>query len=364
MNIPIDSIHLIERYDPLTGCGNLVSFIETLRSRLGDQRCAPFSLLLLDLNSFMQLNLNKGQAAGDAILRWIGLVLQDTGLPAYRVGGDEFIVIFSEDSHSAHHSISQRIFDRISQEAGQFGVDSPTSMALVHFGEGIELDPSDAWIAINKALYDVKENGDRGFKVYHHTQENDRDKWMLRNLVDMLTERILYFFHEWEKTSVLAYTDPVSGLPNSLAAEKKLDEILSATQLKSGEMAVIFLDGDNLKQFNDVSYAAGDQMIKDLARVLEKHIRPDDFIARWRMGDEFVVILPGANAELGRLAAERLRDAIIRASREWLFPVTISAGVVAYPEHGDHLKALLADMEQALKKAKEAGKNKVVVFTH
>ena len=153
----------------------------------------------------------------------------------------------------------------------------------------------------------------------------------------------------------------MTGLPNSLSAEKKLEEILSTTQQNGSEMAVIFLDGDNLKQFNDISYAAGDQMIKDLAKVLEKHIRPDDFVARWRMGDEFVVILPGANKELGRLAAERLRNAVARASQAWLFPVTISAGVVAYPEHGDHLQALLTAMEQALKKAKEAGKNKVVV---
>ena len=68
MNIPIDSIHQIERYDPLTGCGNLVSFIEALRTQLGDQRCTSFSLLLLDLNSFMQLNLNKGHATGNAML--------------------------------------------------------------------------------------------------------------------------------------------------------------------------------------------------------------------------------------------------------------------------------------------------------
>jgi len=361
MNISIDSIILIERYDPLTGCGNLVSFIEALRSQLGDQQRGPCSLLLLDLNYFMQLNQTKGHATGDAILRWVSLVLQDTGYPVYRVGGDEFILIFSRLSHAEHQAVSQAVFDRISQEASQFGLDSPASMALVHFEEAIQVEPSDAWIAINKALYDVKQNGDRGFKVYNHEQENGRDDWMMRRLVDMLTERILHFFYEWEKTSLLAYTDPVTGLPNSLAAEKRFRETLLETQKTNGEMAIIFLDGDNLKLFNDINYATGDQMIRDLATVLGKNIRPDDFVARWRMGDEFVVILPGANLELGWLAAERLRSAIEESSRGWLFPVTISAGVVAYPDHGKNVEALLAEAEKALKRAKDSGKNIVLV---
>lgn len=361
MTFPSDSIQVIERYDPLTGCGNLVSFIEALRARLGEPPRGSFSLLLLDLNYFMQLNLTHGQAAGDTVLRWIGLVLQDTGLPVFRVDGDEFIVIFSEGSHSEHRAISQVAFDRISAEANQFGLDSPATLALMHFEEGTPVEPSDAWIAINQALVDVKEHGDRGFKVYTHEQGSGKENWMVRRLVDMLTERILHFFYEWKKISVLAFTDPVTRLPNSLAAEKKLVETIIAAQKKHAEMAVIFLDGDNLKLFNDVSYAAGDQMIQDLAHVLERNIRPDDFVARWRMGDEFIVILPGANATLGRQAAERLRKAVEQASRDWLYPVTISAGVVAYPQHGDQVQILLAEAESALKQAKETGKNRVIV---
>jgi diguanylate cyclase (GGDEF)-like protein len=361
MNIPIESIHLIERYDPLTGCGNLVSFIEALRSRLGSQREGSFSLLLLDLNDFMQINQTQGQAAGDVILRWIALVLQDTGRPVYRVGGDEFIVIFSQDSHAVHREISQVVADRICQEAGQFELDQPASIALMHFNDDVRVEPSDAWIAINKALFEVKEYGDRGFKVYDHNHENDRESLMVRGLVDMLTERITHFFYEWEKTSVLAFTDPVTGLPNSLAAEKKLRETLEDAQKTGREMAIILLDGDNLSLFNDVSYAAGDEMICNLAAVMSGNIRPDDFVARWRMGDEFVVILPGANANLGKMAAERLRTAVEAASRSWLFPVTISAGIAAYPEHGTLLESLLSASETALKLAKDSGKNRAVV---
>ncbi len=361
MNLPLESIHLIERYDPLTGCGNLVSFIESLRSNLVSQRQGSFSLLLLDLNHFMQLNQAQGHAAGDAILRWIGLVLQDTGRPVFRVGGDEFIVIFLDDSHTVHQEISQAIYDRICQEASQFGLDLPASIALMHFDDRIPVEPSDAWIAINKALFDVKENGNRGFKVYIHEHESDKDSMMVRRLVEMLTERITHFFYEWEKTSVLAYTDPVTGLPNSLAAEKKLNETLEGAQNSASQMAVILLDGDNLSMFNDISYAAGDEMICDLAAVLGKNIRPDDFVARWRIGDEFLVILPGANVELGKLAAERLRIAVETASHNWLFPVTISAGVVAYPMHGSKKESLLNAAETALKQAKDAGKNRIVV---
>src|SRR5262245_49834184 len=88
------SSEFVERIDALTGCGNLLSFLETLSTRLHSKSETPFSLLLIDLNNFMEFNAEHGHPRGDAVLHWVSIVLRDIGLPVYRIGGDEFLVLF------------------------------------------------------------------------------------------------------------------------------------------------------------------------------------------------------------------------------------------------------------------------------
>ena len=85
----LDDKH-VERVDTLTGCANLLSFLETLSVRLAAVPNSAFSLLLVDLNNFMAFNAAHGHTQGDSVLHWVGIVLRDTGLPVFRIGGDEF----------------------------------------------------------------------------------------------------------------------------------------------------------------------------------------------------------------------------------------------------------------------------------
>ena len=86
----------VERIDALTGCANLLAFLETVSTRLNIPEEASFSLLVIDLNNFIAFNTEHGRKRGDAVLHWISIVLRDTGLPVYRIGGDEFLVWFEE----------------------------------------------------------------------------------------------------------------------------------------------------------------------------------------------------------------------------------------------------------------------------
>lgn len=88
---------------------------------------------------------------------------------------------------------------------------------------------------------------------------------------------------------------------------------------------------------------------------------PNDFVSRWRVGDEFIVILPNTTIEGARIIGERFRLAVKEASRSWRFPVTISIGIASYPTHGDCIETLIDRVESANKHAKEQGKNQVVV---
>jgi two-component system cell cycle response regulator len=125
--------------------------------------------------------------------------------------------------------------------------------------------------------------------------------------------------------------------------------------------ALLMIDGDNIRAYNNINYAAGDEMIRDMSAVLKENIRPSDFVARWRTGDEFIVILPDTQVEGARIIGERLRLAIRKASKNWRFPTTISTGIACCPTHGDSLEALIDKAEAANKRAKDQGKNQVVL---
>ena len=102
-------------------------------------------------------------------------------------------------------------------------------------------------------------------------------------------------------------------------------------------------------------------MIREMSAVFRNNLRPNDFVARWRNGDEFVVILPETPIEGANTIGERFRLAVKEASKGWLFPTTISVGVASYPMHGDNTNSLIDKAESANKRAKEQGKDQVVL---
>src|SRR5689334_4590552 len=84
-----------------------------------------------------------------------------------------------------------------------------------------------------------------------------------------------------------------------------------------------------------------------------------NLLARWRVGDEFLVLLSNTALERALGLAERLRGAVEEESRAWLYPVTISIGVAVYPRHGETVEQLLHAGECAKERAKAEGKNRV-----
>src|SRR6185369_11958486 len=123
----------VERIDALTGCANLLSFLETFSTRLRSNPDSAFSLLLVDLNNFMAFNAEYGHARGNAVLHWVSIVLKDTNRPVYRIGGDEFLVLFDGEEPDAYGKIAQTVFERINRESKQFEWTNPASVIVIHF---------------------------------------------------------------------------------------------------------------------------------------------------------------------------------------------------------------------------------------
>jgi two-component system cell cycle response regulator len=182
-----------------------------------------------------------------------------------------------------------------------------------------------------------------------------------------------------------ALTDPLTGLHNRRHADAALPALAARSEAAGGELALMLLDIDHFKSFNDAwGHAAGDAILREVARRLRAAVRPQDLLARVG-GEEFVVAMPDTGAEAARAAAEGLRHAVERRPFAFAPPagsrprdgrdgiaapgreaarVTVSIGVaIASPESLRDLpvSSLLDRADAALYAAKTAGRNMVAM---
>ena len=157
-----------------------------------------------------------------------------------------------------------------------------------------------------------------------------------------------------------ATTDVLTGLPNRAKFERL---VRSLKHNGSREHAtLLYVDIDHFKKLNDShGHAAGDAALKHVAAIFAEYIRGRDLVARIG-GEEFAVWLPGTPLAEGVAVADRIRRSVASkpwtwAGREW--PLTVSCGVAAMPEHAQDPGNLLQLADEALYRAKEAGRNRV-----
>lgn len=361
------------RLDPLTGSNNFLSFVETLNHLSAQLEKPQFSILYADLNHFSTLNSTKGHSYGDSILRWLEIVLrEECNAPTYRIGGDDFAVILTEGPHAEHEELLKRIYIRLNAEGEQLDLPTPpATIALIHFDGKNDFCINDVMFHLWETIHDVKQNLDRTINIYwshnlikstqsfSRSGQDDRGyAWdVLMFVANHAIVSVVGMGEALDAAQKHSLLDSISGLPNMRAAMLRLQKALDAHQ----PFAILFMDGDNLRLFNSISYAAGDEAIQTMGRVLSEQLRPDDFFARWRSGDEFIAILPNTSQEGARVVGERCCAALRQASRAWAFPTSISVGIALYPRHGDHVSALIDAAEKANKQAKDDGKDRVVI---
>lgn len=346
------------RVDLLTGCNNLVSFSKALEANFENDMQEMVSLIVVDLYQLRDINRKKGFEYGDRLLRWLGIAIKDeTGADVYRIAGDNFVVALI-GKHKTHDVLARRLFDRLDSEALQLELDLPVvRMAVIHFPEGLRLNPPVVWRNLNEKMEQTHPG--EPFMVFEANTSED-DQATLR-AIELMAKRIETLGSTLQYTFKMAYTDPVSSAPNMLAIQRRLELSLSEAMLDQRSLSLCLIDGDSLKRYNTKGYDAGDDVIRKITQTLTTALRPSDFLGRWRMGDEFIVILPGTDVEKAAMVAERLRESVERASKGWLFPTSISIGIAYYPKHGYTADQLIEAAEKALRVAKSTGKNKVIV---
>lgn len=163
----------------------------------------------------------------------------------------------------------------------------------------------------------------------------------------------------------LSVIDQLTGLYNRRYMNNQLSLWMKRSSMGGTPLSVVSVDIDHFKKVNDVyGHEAGDRVLKEFAERIMANVRPKDIVCR-PGGEEFLVIMPETGGDLACSAAERIRRAIAAETFDGgtrsakALEVTVSAGVATFQGDEDTIADMMRRADDALYKAKSAGRNQV-----
>ncbi|GFM60444.1 diguanylate cyclase [Pseudomonas capsici] len=202
----------------------------------------------------------------------------------------------------------------------------------------------------------------------HYQRKRDNREQEIASRLQGLAARVasmeqeaLGFRTHLEEQRQKALIDPLTSLPNRAAWGERLEQEMTQWQQDKNNLLICILDLDHFKRINDgYGHLAGDKVLKIVASVLKKRIRPTDFLARFG-GEEFVMLMPATHVSTALTLLDELRAAVelcpfhFKGER---VTITVSMGMTAL-RTGERSDIALKRADQALYRAKENGRNRV-----
>lgn len=212
---------------------------------------------------------------------------------------------------------------------------------------------------LNHILQDLMQDT-RGIQA--STQRSHEELVSARRQADEAGARIRHLEQELEQVSELVREDQLTGTLNRRGMEDMLQREITRADRTQSPLSISILDIDNFKLFNDLlGHQAGDQALMHVSETIKNALRPTDAVARYG-GEEFLVVLPATGLNEGADILQRLQ----RLLAQKLFThngeeiiITFSAGV-ALRSPNESAEETIARADQAMYRAKRAGKNRVV----
>ena len=161
----------------------------------------------------------------------------------------------------------------------------------------------------------------------------------------------------------LAMTDPLTGLANRRATLERMNATLPGTGASQPRASFALLDIDHFKSCNDTfGHDAGDRVLNQFARVVERCLRPTDIVGRWG-GEEFLVILPATGLKDARDIIERVRSEAALEEFDFApgYRLRFSAGIAMPSEAGGLTDACIKLADRRLYAAKHNGRNRTCI---
>lgn len=164
----------------------------------------------------------------------------------------------------------------------------------------------------------------------------------------------------------LATHDPLTGLFNRHRFQEELERTLAESSRSHRSCALVFFDLDYFKDINDSSgHAAGDALLKMLAKLLKERARSSDTVARMG-GDEFAVLMADTTVSGAETFAQELNTLLLNTPFHYAgktYRISASIGIAMLPHHGDNVQDLMANADLAMYQAKQSGKGRFHTFS-
>lgn len=187
----------------------------------------------------------------------------------------------------------------------------------------------------------------------------------LRETVEDLHREIDQRRADQERIYWLAHYDPLTGLPNRTLLAERAQQAIRVAQEGNTPLALIFLDLDHFKHVNDsLGHRVGDALLVEIAKRLRAVVRDKDTVSRLG-GDEFILLLPGANAHGAARVAGKLQEASRQHYQIDHHELTMapSMGIALFPQDGSDFDTLTQSADVAMYRAKLDGRNTFRFFT-
>lgn len=190
-------------------------------------------------------------------------------------------------------------------------------------------------------------------------------------LFSMICQKGLKKYTDIEKTvgslSTMAYKDQLTGANNRRVANEYMSQYFTMFKTDFKQIAIVMCDIDFFKKINDTyGHDTGDKVLIRVARILEASVRGNDKVCRWG-GEEFLLVMPGANEELASHVMEKARKAIekeIMVDEEARqFSTSMSFGVAQFMSLDNSYDDAVSRADKAMYYSKENGRNRVTVHS-
>jgi diguanylate cyclase (GGDEF)-like protein len=171
----------------------------------------------------------------------------------------------------------------------------------------------------------------------------------------------------FEKIERSAVTDHLTGASNRSYLDSRLEREIRRARRYGQHLSVLLMDLDDFKQINDTrGHLVGDRVLREVGRLITGTVRDVDIAARYG-GEEFAVVLPETRRMGALVVSERIREAVEKYFRrrgefDRAIRLTLSGGLACYPEDAEDPSTLMARADRALYRAKNEGKNRIVVY--